>query len=417
MSILVFSINHKKSNIEFREKVAFKNKDIDKVLEIIKKSSICKEGVILSTCNRTELIGSFDDLTLGEKWCKKIFYDTFSIAEWEMAGKYEFKKNDEAIFYLYRLCCGLESIVLGEDQILGQVKKAHEKAMEKGASGKILNKLFLGAVTAAKDIRSNTKISENPLSLSYIAVKQAQKKLGSLKNSRALVVGYGKMSRLTVTHLLELGVREVYICNRSPEKVKTNKSKEITSVSYKEKYDFINKVDIIISATSAPHYIYHYNDFEKTYRNNPIVLIDIAIPRDIDPRISNIQGASLYHIDNLKEIAQENIKFREKLLNEISREIETRVNDFIRWRRSVPIHSKIAEIHHHNDLLVDEGLEQMFKKIDNLNQRECKIIEETIKSMVKRMWKKPIIQMKYASEQGDCEEALEFAKKYLGCKN
>ncbi len=423
MKIISFSINHKKAKIDFREKVSFTKSRLIKALKILREGSDFEEGVILSTCNRTELIAVVDNLTNGESRCRKFFTDFFGLKHGEILGQYDFKADTDAIYYLYEVAAGLDSIVLGEDQILGQVKEAYDKARENGASGKVLNKLFLGAITTAKEIRTTTRISENPLSISSIGIQKGKEVLESLKDKTVLVVGYGKMSRLAMNHLLEEGVEKIYLCNRRAEKIEEVKDPKIQKISYEDKYRILQEEEIhlVISATGAPHVIFERENFEGLHKgssseNQSLVMIDIALPRDVDPSIGDLPGIHLYTVDDLKEIAAKNLKGREALIDEIKESIEKAVADYEGWQRCIPLHPKIAKIKGQSNTLVDRELEDLFRKLEHLEDKDQKLIGKKVKSIVGKILKTPILEMKKAGENGESDEAVKFAHRYLGIK-
>lgn len=420
MKIISFSINHKKAKIDFREKVSFTKSGLLKALEILREGEDFQEGVIISTCNRTELIAVVDSLTNGESRCRKFFTDFFRLDHGEILGQYDFKADTDAVYYLYEVAAGLDSIVLGEDQILGQVKEAYQKARETGASKKVLNKLFLGAITTAKAIRSTTRISENPLSISSIGIQKGKEVLGSLRDKTVLVVGYGKMSRLAMNHLLEEGVRRIFLCNRREEKIKEVQDPKIQKISYEDKYRILQEEEIhlVISATGAPHVIFEEKNFKGLYqspakKNHPLVMIDIALPRDIEPAIGKLEGIYLYTVDDLKEIAAKNLQGREALVHEIKHFIEKGVKEYEGWQRCIPVHPKIAKIKGQSSDLVDRELEDLFRKLTHLEEKDQKLIGKKVKSIVGKILKTPILEMKKAGEKGESEEAVRFARRYL----
>ncbi|MCC5908966.1 MAG: glutamyl-tRNA reductase [Clostridiaceae bacterium] len=417
MKIVAFGINHKNSTIELREKVAFSKSKLQKAYHLMKNSTFVEEAVVISTCNRSEIIAFVEDTARAEMWFKNFYTEFFQLSKDELEGHYILKIGTEAVTYLYEVCCGLDSLVLGEDQILGQVKEAHNTALETKVTGKVLNKLFLEAVTTAKEIKTKTNISENPLSISYIAVKQLEKEYGSLKNTKVLVVGYGEMSRLAVEHLLDKNVEKIYICNRRKETVECllQKNPSIEYVDFNEKYESLQKVDIVISATGAPHYIYHKKEFEKYMEEKrSLCIVDIALPRDIDPTIDQIDGVKLFHIDQLQDIANENMLLRKNLMKEIQAYIKEAIEEYHGWYQCLPIYPKIQAIKNYSQQLTEEELDKMFKKLSHIPEKDRETIEIIVRSLVKKMWRKPILQLKDAGTKGKGEEMATFVDEFLG---
>lgn len=417
MKLAAFGITHKNSTIVLREKVAFSKSKLQKAYNLLKEDSFIKEAVIISTCNRSEIVAVVEDTNEAEEWFKSFYMDFFQLQKEEIEGHYLYKCKKEAASYLYEVCCGLDSLVLGEDQILGQVKEAHQGSMELKACGKILNKLFLEAVTTAKEIKTKTSISENPLSISYIAVKQVEKQIGSLRDKNVLIIGFGEMSRLAVEHLLDKGVASVYICNRRRETLELliEKHNNIHYIDFDKKYEVIKEVDIIISATGAPHYIYYKEEFNNYYEGDkPLCIVDIALPRDIDPAIGETQGISLFHIDQLKDIANENLASRKNLVTKIRQDIEAAIKNYEGWYQCLPVYPKIEAIKNYSQQLTDEELDKMFKKLSHIPQKDKETIEIIVRSLVKKMWRKPILQLKDAGVKGKGEEMASFVDDFLG---
>lgn len=267
MNIGVIGVNHNLAPINIREKVSFT--DIQKIEAInYFLDRDIGEVVILSTCNRSEIYIQAKNIDEKIKLVED-FYEEFFNAKG--IKEYLFsKKHTSAIEHLFKVASGLDSIVLGEDQILGQVKDAHDFSMQLGSSKKIFNKLFREAVNIAKDIKNTTKISHQPLSISYIGIKFLQNKVGNLEGKKALVIGIGKMNRLTMKYLEEEKLDTIYLSNRSHGKVIELKSefKNIVPIKYEDRYKVMNDVDIVISATASPHMVIKYDEMPEIQRKN-----------------------------------------------------------------------------------------------------------------------------------------------------
>lgn len=425
MKIMVFGITHKNSNIALREKVAFSKSKLLLAYDLLKASEFIEEAIIISTCNRSEIFAVVQDLDLAELKFKQFYIDFFRLEASELEGSYSYKSERAAIEYLFEVCCGLDSLVLGEDQILGQVKEAYSTAIEQKASGKVLNKLFLEAVTSAKEIKTQTGISENPLSISSIAVKKIQQQLMGIEGKRIMVIGFGKMSRIAIENLIDKEAEEIYICNRSRTALEDllTDNKKLKYISFEERYLYINQVDAIISATSAPHYVLFHDEFIKVFNKNledssrRLCIIDIALPRDVDPLIDNIKGVSLFHIDQLKEIADENMTYRKKCIEDIGANIKTAVDNYIHWYNCLPLHPRIKAIQGYSKGLTDQELEKLFKRLGHVEEKDKKIIEVVVRSLIKKMWRQPILQLKNAGNLGKGEEFASFIDEFFGFHN
>lgn len=397
MEVAVVGVNHKVAPIAIREKVAFsearKIEAMDKLLDYG-----IEEVVILSTCNRSEIyISTKVEKTQNAIEFVKDFYKSFfEIAE---ISNYLFiEKGKKAIEHLYCVAAGLDSIVLGEDQILGQVSDAHLFAMEFGGSKKILNKMFREAVTTAKEIKESTKMSEVPLSVSYIGVKYLKQEIGNLQGKKALVVGLGEMGRLAFRHLIEEGVSDIYMCNRNHEKV-YDLSKEysaITPIDYEERYDYLNRVDIVVTATSSPHTVIKSSNIVDL--NKQIYMMDLAMPRDIEPEVSQIEGVTLFDIDDLSRISHENEHKREELAKQAMQMVEKKIEEFLVWCDIIKVDPVIQSLNQKCKDISDDTLSYIYRKMD-LDCREKKILEKMISSALARVIREPVLKLKSIEEE------------------
>lgn len=419
LNLGIFSINHKNAKVDFREKVAFNDENIKSALYKIKATEKI-ETVIISTCNRVDIVLYSDEEIDLLNFSVEFYMDFFNVRKSDILNSYEYNSGEKALDYLFQLALGLDSVVFGEDQILGQIKKAHELSMKLGASHKVLNKLFLHLIYATKKIKTKTKLSENPLSVSYIAVKKSKEFFKDLKDRVALVLGFGEISRITVKHLLEEGVKKVYILNRKEtidynELDKLKASNKIIIEDYMNKYSILKEVDILITGTSAPHYIYDYEEFKDNLSllKSKVFMIDIAVPRDIDPKIGCMENVKLLSIDELKDVSNKNLMERKKILKDILKDIKIYIEDFIKWYNSLPIHPKIKEIQLQKELFLKQEIENIFKKVDTLDVKEKEEIERYINIMMNKIIKRPIGNLKKLSEMGHQDLALDMSEAYL----
>ena len=315
-----------------------------------------------------------------------------------------------AIEHLFKVASGLDSIVLGEDQILGQVKDAHDFSMQLGSSKKIFNKLFREAVNIAKDIKNTTKISHQPLSISYIGIKFLQNKVGNLEGKKALVIGIGKMNRLTMKYLEEEKLDTIYVSNRSHGKVIELESefKNIVPIRYEDRYKVMNDVDIVISATASPHMIIKYDEMPEIQRK--IFMMDIALPRDIDPKINELENIEVYDIDNLKDIHDKNDKKRKELAKIGYEMISEKNIEFTEWLDSIKIDPTIESLNYKCLEIREDTLEYIYRKT-NLNNRDKKIIDKMLTSALKRLIREPIINLKQTKDKGKREEYIKLVEE------
>ena len=404
MDIAVIGINHNLSPIGIREKVSFTDTKKIEATNILLDKDL-REVVILSTCNRSEIYISCEEIEVGIDIVKNFYEEFFQLNE---VSLYLFsKKDNEAIEHLFNVTSGLDSLVIGEDQILGQVKGAHELAMKIGSSKKLFNKLFREAITTAKEVKTVTKISQQPLSISYIGIKLLKEKIKNLQNKNILIIGLGKMNLLTIKHLEEENVGTIYIANRSIEKFKEIQKlyNNIEYVEYKDRYNILkdNQIDIVISATSSPHLVIKKEEIINIKRS--IYFMDLALPRDIDFKIKDMENMELYCIDDLKNIQSENDEIRVRLSKEAHKIIVNKINEFIEWRDISIIDPTIQSLNKKCIEIKKDTLDYIFRKVD-LNQRDKKIIEKMMTSALKRMIREPILNLKQVKNKGKREEYI-----------
>ena len=404
MNIGVVGVNHNLAPINVRESVAFTDTKKIEAINMLLDRDI-SEVVILSTCNRSEIYIHAENIEQKVAELVDFYSEYFGVKD---INKYLFKKtNLDAIRHLFDVTAGLDSIVLGEDQILGQVRDAHEFSMKLGATKKVFNKLFRDAVTASKDIKTITKISQQPLSISYIGVKLLKEKIGTLEGKNILVIGLGKMNLLTLNHLEEENVKNIYIANRNIEKIKAMESKfdNIIPIEYSDRHKIIEEesIDIIISATSSPHLVIKYEDMPKL--DKKVYIMDIALPRDVDIKLKELDYVELYDIDDLKEIHDKNDIKRNELAQEAKDIIDERISEFLEWLDLTFMDPTIQSLNSKCKEIKEDTLDYIFRKID-LNQHEKKIIDKMIGSALKRIIREPIMNLKQVKNKGQREEYI-----------
>lgn len=401
MEIAVIGVNHQSAPIHIREKFSFTDTNKIEVLNRIVDSG-SSEAVILSTCNRSETYISSMNLCEGIEHVKQIIKDFCNIDEVE---EYLFVKEGlEAITHLHEVAAGLHSIVVGEDQILGQVKDAHEFAMTVGTTGKVLNKLFREAVTTAKKIKSETHISEYPLSISSIGIKFMREKMGVLQGKNILLIGASKMNRLALNHLYEEEVGTIYIANRTRCKVEAIKQEhpDIIGLPYEKRYDILECVDLVITSTSSPHVILKAELIQE--RERPLYILDMALPRDVEEEVGEVENVYLYNIDALKEISHQNSVKRNQLAQQAESFITESIEAFYSWSLSTKVDPTIRSIHERCDEIQEDTMNYLKRKI-NFSTKEEKLVEKMLMSSLHRLMREPIAKLK---EIRDSDKQTEY---------
>ncbi|NJD04571.1 MAG: glutamyl-tRNA reductase, partial [Ruminiclostridium sp.] len=320
MNVFVSGVNYRKASLEIREKLSFTATEQGVVLKEIKKLHSVDECILLSTCNRTEVYIFSDSSSFNNEVVEMLLCKSKGLDIYEFKKYFYFYSSAKAVMHLFKVASGLDSMVLGEDQILGQVKSACETAMEAGTSGSILNGLFREAVTAAKKVKTYTGLSKNSLSVASLSVKLLTDFFGGiLENKSALVIGTGNIGKLTLKNLISKGIGKIYVTNRTHGTAEdlSKGLPSVQSVEYNDRYSIINVCDIVISSTASPHYTITRDMLEKSLTCvRQRVFIDLAVPRDIDVSIKEMPAASYFNMDDLQMSVDRNIDNR---LLEVSR--------------------------------------------------------------------------------------------------
>ena len=335
MDLVVVGISHKTAPVEVREKFSFAQKKTVEVNRILKENVSLKENLILSTCNRMEIYAVADRKTDYVGSIKKFLskYHNLNLAEYEKAI-YVYKGN-EAVKHLFSVASGLDSMVIGEMEILGQVKKAYQDAKESQTTGKILHRLFEKAFNTAKKIRTDTFVGRGTVSVSTAAVSLAKKILGRLQDKKVLIIGAGTIGEQLVLYLKKNGIKSITVTNRTFEKAKDLSAKfSAAAVAFEDFRTSLAEVDIVIASTGAPHAIIRKADIIELMpkrHQRPLFIIDLAVPRDVESEINQIDNVYLYDIDDLQNLVNKNIKLREGELDNCFQIIGIASLKFMDW--------------------------------------------------------------------------------------
>jgi glutamyl-tRNA reductase len=334
-SIILIGINHKTAPVELRECIAFNKDESAAALEALRRAPNIQEALLYSTCNRVELLLVTDDRLRAIEAAQRFLSGRNNITKSKLENCFYTHEDDQAIRHLFRVAASLDSMIVGEPQILGQIKEAYRSATQAKTSGVILNRLMHRAFFVAKRIRTETAIGDHAVSISYAAVELGRKIFGSLVGKHVLLVGAGEMAELAVEHLIRHQVGHTFVANRTFENGLTLASRfNGQAIRFEEIDEFIKQVDIIISSTGAPGFVLTRDQIKpvlRARRNRPIFLIDIAVPRDIDPEINRLDNAYVYDIDDLKGVIEENIEDRQKEAVKGERIIDEAVIRFREW--------------------------------------------------------------------------------------
>ncbi|MGX5646073.1 glutamyl-tRNA reductase [Bacillus cereus] len=415
MHILVVSVNYRTAPVEFREKLTFQAAELERAMTTLQNQKSVLENVIVSTCNRTEIYAVVDQLHTGRYYIKKFLADWFQLEIEEVAPYLTIFEQDGAIDHLFRVTCGLDSMVVGETQILGQIKDSFLEAQQVKATGTIFNELFKQVITLAKRAHSETTIGESAMSVSYAAVELGKKIFGELTDCHVLILGAGKMGELALQNLYGSGARKVTVMNRTLSKAEVMAEKYMGHAkSLSELQCALLEVDILISSTGASEYVITkemMTKVEKMRSGRPLFMVDIAVPRDIDPAIDELEGSFLYDIDDLQGVVEANRAERLKEAEKIQFMIEEEIVLFKTWLSTLGVVPLISALRDKALAIQSETMVSLERKIPNLSDREKKVISKHTKSIINQLLKDPILVAKeIAAEEGASEKLALFAK-------
>ncbi|MEE9253123.1 MAG: glutamyl-tRNA reductase [Thermodesulfobacteriota bacterium] len=398
LRIVVVGLTHQTAPVEIRERFSFNKASLQSGLERLQSKANVEECAILSTCNRVEVYAVSSDTEACAEDITAFLSEYHDVPPEQFAPYLNVMNGGTAVKHLFRVSSSLDSMVLGEPQILGQTKEAYSAAQSAGTTGLILNRLFHMAFFIAKKVRYNTKIGSQAVSVSYVAVELAKRIFDDLEERTTLLIGTGDMGELTAKHLISAGIKDLVIASRTFESARTLASElKGTPIKIEEVHYYLSKVDILITATGSSDFIIkrnHVTDALKLRRNEPMFMIDIAVPRDIDPRVGEIGNVYLYDIDDLNGVLDDNLKIRRKYA-EIAEEIaEQGVKYYETWLDGLKVVPTIISLQQKFESIKTSEVEKALAKMDTLSEREKEIIEAMASGIIGKILHSPLTKLK-----------------------
>ncbi|ATD05402.1 MULTISPECIES: glutamyl-tRNA reductase [Pseudoalteromonas] len=414
MTIIALGINHKTASVELREKVAFSPEQLTEALHQLQHSSQFKESVIVSTCNRTEIYCSLESADpqalLG--WLS----DFHNIEQRDLTENVYVHMNQDAVNHLMRVACGLDSLVLGEPQILGQIKQAFSTAKQHHAIQPTFERLFQKTFSVAKQVRTETDIGASAVSVAYAAVNLAKHIYGQLDKTQVLLIGAGETIELVAKHLSQHNPKSITVANRTIERAQ-NLAKEVggSVISLAQLPDALPSADIVISSTASTLPIIGKGVVEqalKKRRHKPMLFIDIAVPRDIESQVSELDAAYLYSVDDLQAIVNENLASREQAAIEAQQIIDVRTQEFSEWQRSLHSVDVIRQYRQSAQEIKNELVDKALNQLQSGKEAD-KIIIELANKLSNRLTHAPTRAIQEAAKEGDIDKLAQL-KQTLG---
>ncbi|MBI3653856.1 MAG: glutamyl-tRNA reductase [Acidobacteria bacterium] len=419
MNIVLLGLSHKTAPVEVRERLAFNESRLPGALANLVDQVCVDEGVIVSTCNRVELIASAPaGIEKGIDRLQNFLCDFHELPLHSIHSHLYLHADSEAIKHLFRVASALDSMVVGESQILGQVKEAYRTAIEAGTVGRVLSQLMHRALSVAKRVRTETGVALHPVSISSVAVELANKIFGDLTEKTVMLVGAGDMAELAAQSLMQAGAHKLLIANRTAEKA-ANLAQQYNggAISFAAFYETLPAVDIVICSTGAADYVIRPEETRralKSRRKGPLLFIDISVPRNIDPGIANLDSTFLFDIDDLQGAVQSNLKEREREAQSAEVIIESETQSFMKHLRSLDIGPQVVEVKAILAQLALNELKRHRKRLGALNaEQESAITEILIPALVNKLSHPLIAHMRATARHEEPTDTLEELRKLI----
>ena len=412
MKIFVIGLSHKTAPISIRDKVTINPENHVKILDIIKANNNISESCVLSTCNRTELYGTLRENPENDLIVNTLFESMYSDLTTNLDEFLFFYTHEEAVRHLFEVSAGLDSLALGEPQIFGQVKDAYQVAANNKNTSSLLNRLFNKTFAVTKRIRTETRIGEGTISVSFAAVEMAQKIFGDLKPLKFLIIGAGDTGALTAQHFRDRGALNMLVANRTFERAeKLAAHIQGSAIRFDEITNYLKQVDVVVSSTGADKNTILKDQLKgvmKERKNKPLFLIDLGAPRDIEPEAGSMYNVFLYNIDDLKVIIDTNLASRKSEVISAKRIIDEEVKDFFTWYSTIGVIPTIQKLQERFESIRRAEIEHNIGKMNNSDPEQ---IELLTKSIIKKLLKEPILRLKDMAKSSDGQGEAEVLKK------
>lgn len=415
MYVLLAGLSHRTAPVEIREKFAFSEAQLEEAYSQLNSNEAVEGTVIITTCNRTEIYATARDIQAGQEVLKDFLLSHSGLSA-EEYFEYSYQPNCyDAIAHLFRVSSGLDSMILGETQILGQVKEAYQKAQNYCGSDSVLNALFQKALYVGKKVRTDTRIDQHPVSVSYAAVDLASSQLGALQDKTVLVVGAGETGELTTRYLMDNGVHSVIVSNRSYEKaVEMALALAGRAIRFDQIAEEMMNADIVISCTAASHCVIREDncgDILRARQGRHIIFIDIAVPRDVDADLRQINGVHIYDIDDLQDVVNGSYQERRNAARLAEDIIIEQMEEFNQWLATLYVVPVITALKSYGETIKQTELKRAFNRLGKLSEREQMIVQGMASSIVNQLLRSPVLKMKEMAVSNQGHLYAEVVKK------
>jgi glutamyl-tRNA reductase len=400
--LLSLGVSHKTAPVEVRERLALAERDAERLLRDLTSHDDVQEAVAISTCNRTELYLVANDPVQAEADALTQLATRAGIRPTALAQIVYTPRNCDAARQLYRVASGLESMIVGEAEVQGQVRRAHELALAAGTTGPMTNRLFRAALEAGKRVRTQTGIGRARVSVSTVAVELARQTVGDLAERSVVVIGAGETSERTAQALADQGVTTIFIANRHADRARALADRFGGAVSSLDELpERLLDADIVVASTASPHSLIGADDLELVMEQRggrPLVLIDIAVPRDIEPECGDIEGVALYDIDDLQAVVARNLEVRTSERAGAEAIVEEEIQRFAQWMAQLDVLPTIAALREHGTDIVDRVLAENAGRWESASPRDLARIEAVARAVMQRLLHEPTVRLKSADD-------------------
>ena len=422
MNILLLGFNYRQTPVDIREQLFIDDKQTTALLaELTHQLDTLHEAVIISTCNRVELYCVTDNAFLAEEQILNYLSGWFDISV-DLLQEHRFMRHDrDAINHLMHVSSGLDSMILGEPQILGQVRRALDSAQKVSASGKILNRVFTDASHAGKRARTETPISEHSTSVSHVAVLKVAESLADVDNPRIVIVGAGEMAKICIRALIHHDIINICIMNRTATRSQAVADEMgVTTRQWHELWDELAKADAVITATGAPHTILHYPDVESVMEvrdQRQLLMVDVAVPRDIESTIDALDSVNVFDIDDLQQVIDGNLAQRQSCIPQVHSIIEIELEKCIAWLAGLKVVPVIRGLREKVMSVVEDELSTVLNRLDHLSDEDHEAIEKFAHRIVNKVLHDPTTNLREHAIQEDSENYSQVVRDLFALDN
>lgn len=420
MNLVLVGINHRTAPVEVRERMNIQDSCLGAAVSDLLRREGIVEGLIFSTCNRVEVVANTREEADSEAILRKFLADYHRCDLSVYEPYFYWLRRQDVVRHLFRVASSLDSMILGEPQVLGQMKQAYATARSVGALNGTLHEVVRQALAVARRVRRETAIGATAVSVSYAAVELAKKIFGSLSGKTILVIGAGKMSELAAKYLLRSGASAIFVSNRTYDRARDlAQAFQGIAIRFEELFDHINKADIVISSTGAPHFVLRKEQAEKLLaarKNRPIFFVDIAVPRDIDPAINELDNAFVYDIDDLEQVVDANRRQREREAVWAEKIIDEEVEKIQRRLASREVAPTIVALEDRLNNIREIEMERFRARLGNLTPDQSKAVDALTRGILNKILHGPITELKSGAGRPGQGALVQLIRKIFGVR-